>query len=322
MILKYQNIFSQYLESSITERSPKNLYDPCNYILSLGGKRIRPIMLLLTYDCINKNLTRALPAALSIELFHNFTLIHDDIMDEASLRRGKTTIHKKWNLNTGILSGDVMLIWSYQCLELYDSKLFKKLTSLLNNTSRMVCEGQQYDIDFTKTPKVSKKDYLKMIKLKTAVLLGCSMKMGALIGGLSESESDKFYFYGINLGIAFQLKDDYLDLFGENKKFGKKNGGDIIENKKTLMYIFALNNSDNYQKSKLIKFFTEKPLKSELKIKSVKEIFLKTGADKDIKKEIKYYEKKAMEGIKSFSVSNKNKKIFEKLTIDLMSREI
>ena len=322
MIIKYQKIFSEYLKSSISVRDPRNLYDPCSYILSLGGKRLRPIILLMTHDIINKNLRNALPAALSIELFHNFTLIHDDIMDKASLRRGQITIHKKWNLNTGILSGDVMLIWSYKCLELYDSKLFKKLISLLNTSAQMVCEGQQYDIDFTTTSKVTKNDYLKMIKLKTAVLLGCSMKMGALIAGLSEVESDKFYFFGIDLGIAFQLKDDYLDVFGEKKKIGKKTGGDIIENKKTLLYIFALNNSDKDQKTRLIKFFSQKPKDSKSKIKSVKEIYLKSRADQDLEKEIKFYEKRAIDRVKSISIPDESKKIFEKFTIDLMNRDM
>tara|TARA_B110000263_G_C15301612_1_gene508276 strand:- start:1727 stop:2695 length:969 start_codon:yes stop_codon:yes gene_type:complete len=322
VISKYQNIFRSYLDASLNYSNPKNLYDPYAYILKLGGKRIRPILLLMTYDSLGNDIRSALPAALSIELFHNFSLVHDDIMDEATLRRGKATVHKKWDINTAILSGDVMLISSYQCLEPYNPSLFKKLTNLLSHTSRIVCEGQQFDMDFPFQDSVTKSEYLKMITSKTAVLLGCSMKMGALIGGLSENESDIFYNYGIHLGIAFQLQDDYLDVFGNADQFGKKLGGDIIENKKTLLYIFALNNSSADQKKKLLKYFSLEFSNSNEKIKLVKDIFLTSGAVKEIKNEIDFYKEKALKSIEAFPVSNKSKELFNNLTLALMKRKL
>ena len=231
-IQKYQSHFIAHLNKFSLAREPKQLYDPVQYILKLGGKRLRPMLTLMTTDCFGGEISNALDASLAIELFHNFSLIHDDIMDKAPLRRGKQTVHEKWDINTGILSGDAMLIMAYKLLESYNSKYFKQLTTLFSNTALEVCEGQQYDINFETRVDVSVQDYVKMVKYKTAVLVGTAMQMGAILAEANNEDQKRCYDFGINLGIAFQLKDDYLDAFGNPENFGKQLGGDIIENKK------------------------------------------------------------------------------------------
>ena len=223
-IEEYQNSFIEYLESSLPNKSPENLYKPAKYILKLGGKRIRPILTLISSEVFEGEFKDALPAALAIEVFHNFSLVHDDIMDEAPLRRGKETVHHKWDLNTGILSGDALLILAYQLFENYEPKKFSELAKLFSTTALQVCEGQQYDVDF---------ENLNMIRLKTSVLVAAALKMGAIVAESSEKNANLLYEYGLNLGLAFQLQDDYLDTFGNPETFGKQVGGDIIENKKT-----------------------------------------------------------------------------------------
>lgn len=210
--------------------------DPIHYILQLGGKRLRPVLTMMGCDIFSRSYQASLDAALAIEMFHNFTLMHDDIMDKASIRRGKTTVHKKWDINTGILSGDALMILAYQFFENYQGDTFKKIVSLFNKTAIEVCEGQQFDIDFETNMHVSLSDYKKMIGYKTAVLVAASLKMGAIIGKATDREADLIYNFGYNLGMAFQLQDDYLDTFGSDD-FGKKIGGDILENKKTFLVI-------------------------------------------------------------------------------------
>ena len=224
----YQKQFLAYLEAYKTIREPKNLYEPIQYILNLGGKRLRPVLTLMTADCFDGEIKTALDAALAVEVFHNFSLIHDDIMDAAPLRRGHQTVHEKWDLNTGILSGDAMLIMAYQLFENYPPNIFQKLAKLFSKTALEVCEGQQYDIDFETRDTVSISEYLKMIEYKTAVLVGAAMKMGAIIANASKDDQERCYEFGKNLGIAFQLQDDYLDAFGNPETFGKQVGGDII----------------------------------------------------------------------------------------------
>src|SRR5690606_710944 len=236
----YQEVFLQYLEGFKIERQPQTLYEPVNYILSLGGKRLRPVLTLMVAEVFDCHYKKALNAALSVEVFHNFSLIHDDIMDAAPLRRGQETVHEKWDVNTGILSGDAMLIMAYQLFEHYDAETFRLLAKLFSKTALEVCEGQQYDVDFETRDDVTIDEYLKMIECKTAVLVGAAMKMGAIVAKTSEKNQDMMYEFGKNLGIAFQLQDDYLDVFGDPKTFGKQSGGDIIENKKTYLYLKAL----------------------------------------------------------------------------------
>src|SRR5690606_31980665 len=214
---------------------PKSLYDPLHYILSLGGKRIRPILTLAAAQMFSDNYKAAMPQSIAIEMFHNFSLIHDDIMDKAPLRRGKTTVHKKWNTNTAILSGDLLLIKAYEQLAQCKPNYLPEILHVFNKTATQVCEGQQFDMDFETAQTVTVNNYLEMIRLKTAVLLGCSLQIGAIIGAANQNDAQNCYTFGENLGIAFQLMDDYLDAFGNPEKFGKQVGGDILANKKTYL---------------------------------------------------------------------------------------
>ena len=292
------------------------------YILELGGKRIRPVLALIAADAVGGDIKKALPAALAVEVFHNFSLVHDDIMDEAPLRRGKATVHEKWDANTGILSGDVMLVKAYQCLDAYPAELFKELTKLFSQTAKEVCEGQQYDMDFPQQDNVSQAEYLQMIKNKTAVLLGCSLQMGAMIGGLSREESQPFYDFGIELGLAFQLQDDYLDAFGDPLTFGKQVGGDIIENKKTLLYLLALDKGDKVQQAELEELFSSQPQDPRDKIATVKTLFKATKADLAIQQLMAQYTDKALLEVEKFAVSKKKKDLFKQFAKALMERKL
>ncbi|MCW8979993.1 MAG: polyprenyl synthetase family protein, partial [Altibacter sp.] len=239
VLKEYSQALEKQLQTAVGVKEPVQLYEPIHYIISLGGKRLRPILTLLTCDFFGTDFNKAMNAALAVELFHNFSLIHDDIMDDAPLRRSKQTVHEKWDLNTGILSGDAMLILAYQLFEEYEAPLFQELAKLFSKTALEVCEGQQYDVDFETRDDVTLSEYIQMIDYKTAVLLGAAMKMGAIVANASEGCKDAIYAFGRNLGIAFQLQDDYLDAFG-TEEFGKKLGGDILENKKTFLYLKTL----------------------------------------------------------------------------------
>ena len=235
----YRTTFLDFLESNSFDKAPVNLYSPVNYILSIGGKRMRPILTLMATDLFGGDSKDSLHAAMAVEVFHNFTLLHDDIMDDAPLRRGKQTVHEKWDVNTAILSGDVMMIKAYGFLMEYKGEVYRAVMEVFNQTAIEVCEGQQMDVDFETRSDVSLEEYVEMIKLKTSVLVACALKMGAVIAGASDKDADLIYDFGLNLGLAFQLQDDYLDAFGNPETFGKQVGGDIIENKKTYLYIIA-----------------------------------------------------------------------------------
>jgi len=322
VITSYQTTFLDYLSLQFKEEKPAGLYNPMRYILELGGKRIRPVLALIAADAVGGDIKKALPAALAVEVFHNFSLVHDDIMDEAPLRRGKDTVHEKWDANTGILSGDVMLVKAYQCLDAYPAELFKELTKLFSQTAKEVCEGQQYDMDFPQQDNVSQAEYLQMIKNKTAVLLGCSLQMGAMIGGLSREESQPFYDFGIELGLAFQLQDDYLDAFGDPLTFGKQVGGDIIENKKTLLYLLALDKGDKVQQAELEELFSSQPQDPRDKIATVKTLFKATKADLAIQQLMAQYTDKALLEVEKFAVSKKKKDLFKQFAKALMERKL
>ncbi|GGD48433.1 isoprenyl synthetase [Muriicola marianensis] len=292
------------------------------YILKLGGKRLRPALTLLSSELFGGTYSRAMDAAMAVEYFHNFSLIHDDIMDEAPLRRGKTTVHKKWDLNTGILSGDAMLIESYRFLEVYPPEVFRELTRVFSETAVQVCEGQQYDMDFETRDDVTVPEYLRMIEYKTAVLVGAAVKMGAITAGASEGDQQKIYDFGLNLGIAFQLQDDYLDAFGDPKKFGKQVGGDIIENKKTYLYLKALELGDDSQGRELKDLFSIQPKKADKKIDRVKEIYSQTGATADTKKAISDYTARAFSCLKALDLPEEKKEILMDFGKDLMGRKV
>ena len=320
-ISKYQEEFLTYLGEQKIIREPKNLYTPIDYILQLGGKRIRPVLTLMAADIFSNDYKKAMPAALAVEVFHNFTLIHDDIMDEAPLRRGKETVHTKWDLNTGILSGDAMLILAYQYFENYEPVIFQKLAKLFSKTALEVCDGQQLDIDFETRNDVTIPEYIKMISLKTSVLVAAALKMGAIVCKAEENEADHLYNYGLNLGIAFQLQDDYLDTFGNPKTFGKQVGGDIIENKKTFLYLTALKLSDKKDQKSLENLFNKKLKENTQKIDNVKDIFVKYNIPSIIKNEVTTYTNKAFDCLDKMSIPTNKKENLKLFGKALMSRE-
>ena len=322
MISSYQSAFISYLEKQVYSQPPASLYQPAHYILSLGGKRIRPVLTLMAADAVSGDFEQALPAAMTVEVFHNFSLVHDDIMDEAPLRRGQPTVHEKWDVNTGILSGDVMLVMAYEWLNGYPAARFAPLTQLFSKTAREVCEGQQYDMDFPDQESVSQKEYLHMITCKTAVLLGCALQMGAIVGGLDMEESQPFYNFGLQMGIAFQLQDDYLDAFGDPKTFGKQVGGDIIENKKTLLYLLALEKSDEAQRSELLHWMSTQPSDPTDKIASVKQLFKATSSDLAIQELMEAYTQKALKEVVNFPVAQEKKDLFTSFALQLMKRQL
>ncbi|MGB0879206.1 MAG: polyprenyl synthetase family protein [Polaribacter sp.] len=321
-ISKYQKEFLDHLASQDIVKEPKNLYNPIDYILQLGGKRIRPVLTLMATDIFSDDFKKALPAAMAVEVFHNFTLIHDDIMDDAPLRRGKSTVHEKWNLNTGILSGDAMLILAYQYFENYEPKVFQKLAKLFSKTALEVCGGQQWDIDFETRNDVTIPAYIRMIQLKTSVLIAAALKMGAIVAETDEKNSNLIYDFGLNLGIAFQLQDDYLDTFGNPETFGKQIGGDIIENKKTYLYIKALETANAKDKEKLEFLYSQKLDDNSMKIKEVKSIFEKTNIPNLIKKQIQFYTEKAFKIIPLLDISTTNKEKLKIFGVGLMQREV
>ncbi len=281
MLLKIFRQDIDFLNQAMTTfdwpKSPQGLYEPIEYLLSLGGKRIRPVLVLATARLLQGNYDRAIEPALAVELFHNFSLMHDDIMDQAELRRGQATVHTKYNVNTGILSGDMMLIYAYKCLaklpEQYQSPSFK----VFNKMAEEVCIGQQMDMDFEESYTVSVMDYLKMIELKTSVLVGASMQLGAIASKASETDAFHCYEFGKNIGIAFQIQDDILDTFGESHAVGKRIGGDIINNKKTYLYLKSLQLLGNQGKAKLTSLYADKSSEEEQKIKEVKQLFNSSG---------------------------------------------
>lgn len=318
----YQDLISAYFTELHLNKEPKNLYEPIEYILHLGGKRMRPILTLMATEVFDVDCKKALAAATAIEVFHNFSLVHDDIMDDAPLRRGNETVHEKWNVNTGILSGDAMLILAYQHFEEYEPKIFRELAKLFSKTALEVCEGQQYDVDFETREDVTIPEYLKMIEYKTAVLVGAAMKMGAIVAETSEENANLIYDFGLNLGIAFQLQDDYLDAFGDPETFGKQVGGDIIENKKTYLYLKAMEFSNADEKEQLTHLFSIQPSDNTDKIESVKSIFNQTKASEATQKAIQEYTFKAFETLEKMNVSNDKKVMLKAFGENLMSRNV
>ncbi|WP_394974100.1 polyprenyl synthetase family protein [uncultured Croceitalea sp.] len=318
----YRDEFISYLEGKVETKEPKNLYEPINYILALGGKRLRPVLALLTAELFDGDYKNALDAALAIEVFHNFSLVHDDIMDDAPLRRGKTTVHEKWDINTGILSGDAMLINSYQFFESYADDTFKELVQLFSKTAIEVCEGQQYDVDFENRDDVTIPEYLKMIEYKTAVLVATAMKMGAIIADTSIENQDLIYQFGRNLGIAFQLQDDYLDAFGNPETFGKQVGGDIIENKKTFLYLRAIELCDSSEKEMLQHLYSIEPTNPTEKITAIKTVFEQSGSVEATKKEIESYTQRAFSCLNQLNLPEERKDVLRIFGENLMKRTV
>ncbi len=321
-IYQYQEYLSDYLQSQYESKEPKNLYEPIHYILDLGGKRIRPMLTLMAAEIFDTDYKKALPAALAVEVFHNFSLVHDDIMDDAPLRRGKETVHEKWDLNTGILSGDAMLILAYQYFEQYEPVVFRDLAKLFSKTALEVCEGQQWDVDFESRNDVTIPEYLKMIQYKTAVLVAAAMKMGAIIAETSQENANLIYDFGLNLGLAFQLQDDYLDAFGNPETFGKQVGGDIIENKKTYLYLKAMAFSNQEEAQELSRLFSIHPEDSSDKIAVVKALFNSSGAAKATQDAIKDFTFQAFQTLDKMSISVDKKEMLKTFGENLMGRKV
>ncbi|MBW8243072.1 polyprenyl synthetase family protein [Muricauda oceani] len=322
IISQYREQFVTYLNERNQLGEPKTLYEPVKYILGLGGKRMRPILTLMTAEAFGAKVEDALDAALAVEMFHNFSLVHDDIMDDAPLRRGKTTVHEKWDINTGILSGDAMLILSYQFFESYSAEIYVELTKLFSKTALEVCEGQQYDVDFETRDDVTIPEYLKMIEYKTSVLVAAAMKMGAIVANASQKDADAIYEFGRNLGIAFQLQDDYLDAFGDPKTFGKQVGGDIMENKKTYLYLKSLEKASKDDKEGLLHLYSIKPEDATAKVAAVKAIFKESGAVEETKSAIKSFTQKAFDALKETELPKKSKTLLQQFGESLMERTV
>ncbi|MGB5943583.1 MAG: polyprenyl synthetase family protein [Leeuwenhoekiella sp.] len=319
-IPEYTEAFVSYLDARVTVKKPENLYAPIAYILQLGGKRLRPVLTLMATEIFDTDYHKALDAALAIEVFHNFSLVHDDIMDAAPLRRGKKTVHENWDVNTGILSGDAMLIQAYQLFENYEGETFRALAQLFSKTAIEVCEGQQYDVDFETREDVTIAEYLKMIEYKTAVLVGAALKMGAIVADAPKTSCEAIYNFGRDLGIAFQLQDDYLDAFGDPRTFGKQVGGDIIENKKTFLYLTALKALPVKDARQLEHLYTISPGNPIDKINTVKTFFIDSGAAEATRQEIENYTNRALSVLDELPLKAEKKNILKDFGLKLMQR--
>tara|TARA_B100001027_G_scaffold160797_1_gene113610 strand:- start:184 stop:1161 length:978 start_codon:yes stop_codon:yes gene_type:complete len=317
-----KEIFENYLEKEIAEYPSSNLFKPFIYTMQNKGKRVRPILALMAADSLANNYARALPAALAIEIFHNFSLVHDDIMDNALYRRGRPSVHKKWDTNSAILSGDAMLILSYKSLEIYKSDIYVKMNKVLTDTALDVCEGQQMDMNFTDKIDINETQYFKMIKLKTAALIGAALKMGVLAVDADESVCKSFYEFGLNLGILFQLQDDYLDVFGEESIFGKISGGDIKENKRTLFFIHSIENGSKDDVKSLLNLYSSESDDFEKKKQEVTKIFKKNKSDLYLRKIIDNYQNKILNSIKSLPIEIKKQQEFLNFFDTIINRKL
>ena len=314
-------IISTEIDQIDWNKEPRGLYEPIGYVLSLGGKRIRPALTLMACDLFSDDVQVAVNTAIALEVFHNFTLLHDDIMDRADVRRGWPTVHKKWDDNTAILSGDVMQIASYQFIAKTPSQYLKPVLDLFSQTAAEICEGQQYDVDFENREVVKAEEYLEMIRLKTAVLLGCALKTGAWIGGAGEEDAQLLYDFGINIGLAFQLKDDLLDVYGDEKTFGKKIGGDILCNKKTYLLIHALELAKGNDVTELQNWLlnSDENLSDE-KIKAVTSVFDRLGVKTICEDKMQFFYSKAIAKLDKVAVLENKKHELRKLAEKLMFR--
>ena len=313
---------NQFIEQLPYERKPSGLYDPVKYVLSLGGKRIRPVLMLMAYNLYKENVDEIMMQAIALETYHNYTLLHDDLMDKADVRRGKPTVHKKWNDNTAILSGDSMLVLAYQrMLSGLDSENLKKVLDLFTVTALEIGEGQQYDMEFETRNDVTEAEYIEMIRLKTSVLLACALKIGAILGGASDEEADTLYDYGQEIGLAFQLQDDYLDVYGDPAVFGKKIGGDILCNKKTYMLINAFNRANDEQKKELQKWVDAKEYDVQAKISAVTKLYNEIGIRELCDNKINSYFESATAKFDALAVSADKKKELKQFVNSLMNRK-
>ena len=320
MVEKYLSLIEAEIKKQKFGRQPKSLYEPIRYIMGLGGKRLRPLLTTFSYSLYKNDVEKIIPMAVAVEAFHNFTLLHDDIMDKAPLRRGKATVHEKWNVNTAILSGDVMLVKVYEMFLALDERKLKEALSIFNQCAAEVCEGQQWDMEFESERKISEAKYLEMIRLKTAVLLGFSLELGALLADAPERDRKALRDFGVNIGIGFQLKDDLLDVYADKKKFGKQVGGDIIANKKTFLLIKALEKAKGSQRTELEKWLTSKKFSKLKKVKAVTAIYDGLQIPALAEQKIKYFFENGFECLKSLS-NPSNAKHLREFVQKLIDRE-
>jgi geranylgeranyl diphosphate synthase type II len=316
-----QDIINKRISNLCYPASPERLYEPIRYVLRLGGKRIRPVFTLLACNLFSDDVEPAVEPALGLEIFHNFTLLHDDIMDRADMRRGNQTVHKKWSDNVAILSGDAMQIDAYRHVTRVPADKLKEILDLFSQTAIEVCEGQQYDMDFEQRNNVALAEYIEMIRLKTAVLLACSLKVGALIGGATAKDASLLYDFGINFGLAFQLQDDFLDVYGDIDKFGKNIGGDILCNKKTFLLISALNSADARTKNELEKWMTAVNPDAQEKIKAVTDIYNRLKISHVCQEEIDRLYQQALIALRNLDCPDHRKAILYDYASRLIQRE-
>jgi geranylgeranyl diphosphate synthase type II len=317
---EYRKLIEAEIKKQKFGSQPQSLYEPIRYIMALGGKRLRPLLAVLSYSLYKKDVKKVIPYAVAVEAFHNFTLLHDDIMDQAPLRRGKSTVHEKWNVNTAILSGDVMLVKVYEMFLGLNEKKLKSVLRIFNQCAAEVCEGQQWDMEFESTKKVSEQQYIKMIRQKTAVLLGFSLELGALLADAPQADQKALREFGTNIGIGFQLKDDLLDVYADKKKFGKQVGGDIIANKKTFLLIKASEKAKGDRKKELAYWLSSKKFDKEKKIEAVTSIYNELKIDRlTERKANQFFEK----GFSNLNALSKNKKVnsLVEFTRNLIDRE-
>ncbi|MCW3083396.1 MAG: polyprenyl synthetase family protein [Bacteroidetes bacterium] len=320
----YQQLIEEALKGKNYGSNPKELYAPIEYIMSLGGKRMRPVLVLMACELFDGDVKKALHPSLAIELFHNFTLVHDDIMDKAPLRRGKQTVHAKWNDNIAILSGDAMMVRAYQELCKADAALLPVLLEIFSDTAAKVCEGQQLDMNYEALPRVAIPSYLKMIELKTAVLLGGALKIGAIVGGAREEDAQRLYDFGKHVGVAFQLQDDILDVYADAEKFGKQKGGDIIANKKTYLLLKAIEmaESNRYMKEELQQWIAAPHFDPKDKVEAVTNIYNFLNVKELARTEMKKHFDLAIDCLKDIPVAADKKQALVAFAESLMVREV
>lgn len=309
------------LEQLPYDRQPQGLYAPIKYVLSLGGKRIRPVLMLMAYNMYREDVDRIMPVALGLEVYHNFTLLHDDLMDRADVRRGKPCVHKVWNDNTAILSGDNMLVMAYQMMSRCPSSALPSVIGIFTETALQIDEGQQYDMEFEQRTDVTEREYLEMIRLKTSVLLACALQIGALLGGASEADAQALYAYGEKVGLAFQLQDDYLDVYGDFETFGKAIGGDILCNKKTFMLINALAHAPEHLRAELQGWLAATEYDPAEKIEAVRHIYTQVGVDQMAKEQISFYIAQAEDALHALPIAEERKEILRQWTEQLLGRK-
>ena len=314
-------IINQYLSKLSYDRKPASLYEPIKYVLDLGGKRIRPILMLLSYNLYKDNPQEILSSACALETYHNYTLLHDDLMDEAPLRRGQQTVHMKWNANQAILSGDSMLVLAYERLAKCDTKHLEAVLSLFTETALQIGEGQQYDMEFEMRNDVAVEEYIEMIRLKTSVLLACATKMGAILADATQEDAENLYKFGEQIGLAFQLQDDYLDVYGDAKVYGKKIGGDIVSNKKTYMLITAFNQANTGQRAELENWINKKDFNTEEKIVAITRLYNEIGIDKLAKEKMNFYYEQGKNFLDAVKLPDERKEALAEYAAKMMKRQ-